>query len=218
MFRASGSLPDRREHDVTASAKKMNARIGGTGTLGSCSYPGNIAERGTVMCEVCKKVRDSNESLIWYKDKNGEPKGYVEIRYKHDRFELWSGNCFREINYCPICGRKLKDGEEKHLNENEEKFTKCDKCEQLEECKENRKVLNIKSGCEEFPHYVPNIGAICEKEVETNREIREQKKLLDKISKLEDRHQSDCIKINQLHTTIDVLVEKLERLLEVHGL
>lgn len=42
--------------------------------------------------------------------------------------------------------------------------------------------------------------------------------LRDKIAKLEDRHQSDCITINQLQTTIDVLVDKLARLREIHGL
>ena len=42
--------------------------------------------------------------------------------------------------------------------------------------------------------------------------------LRDKIAKLEDRHQSDCITINQLNVTIDVLVRKLARLREVHGL
>lgn len=46
----------------------------------------------------------------------------------------------------------------------------------------------------------------------------EQKEFLDKIEKLNDRHQSDCITINQLQTTIDVLVDKLARLREVHGL
>lgn len=34
----------------------------------------------------------------------------------------------------------------------------------------------------------------------------------------EDRHQSDCITINQLHTTIDVLTDKLARLREVKSL
>ena len=34
----------------------------------------------------------------------------------------------------------------------------------------------------------------------------------------EDRYQSDCITINQLHTTIDVLTDKLARLREVKGL
>lgn len=53
------------------------------------------------------------------------------------------------------------------------------------------------------------------KEVETNTDIAES---IDKIAKLNDRHQSDCIKINQLNVVIDVLVEKYARLREVHGL
>lgn len=167
------------------------------------------------MCEFCE-----NQKIIEFFD----GKITWHIRDKEKGYDMYYANSrtgelgMIEISYCPICGRNLKDGEEKHLNENEEKFTKCDKCEQLEECRENRKVLNIKSGCEEFPHYVLNIGAICEKEVETNREIREQKELLNRIAKLNDRHQSDCIKINQLQTTIDVLVDKLVKLREVHGL
>ncbi len=52
----------------------------------------------------------------------------------------------------------------------------------------------------------------------TNGERCEQKELLDEIAKLNDRHQSDCIEINQLQTTIDVLIDKLARLREVHGL
>lgn len=35
---------------------------------------------------------------------------------------------------------------------------------------------------------------------------------------LRERYQADCITINQLQTTIDVLVKKLSRLQEVHGL
>ena len=99
--------------------------------------------------------------------------------------------------------------------EHEEKFTKCDKCARLEECKENRKVINIQYGCGEVSHYVLNIGAICEKGAEKDRDIEE---LIDKCKKLNNRHQSDCIEINQLQTTIDVLVKKLSRLQEVHGL
>lgn len=38
------------------------------------------------------------------------------------------------------------------------------------------------------------------------------------ISELEDRHQSDCIRINQLLTTIDVLTELYQKLREVRGL
>lgn len=46
----------------------------------------------------------------------------------------------------------------------------------------------------------------------------EKVSLKDRIAKLNDRHQSDCITINQLNVTIDVLVEKLAKLREVHGL
>ena len=58
-------------------------------------------------CKYCQKVRDDNEYLI-YDELNEEVMEAVQIRYKHDKFELWSGICFREINYCPMCGRKLR--------------------------------------------------------------------------------------------------------------
>ncbi len=58
-------------------------------------------------CKYCQKARDDNDDLI-YDELNGEVINFVQIRYKHDKFELWSGNCFREINYCPMCGRKLR--------------------------------------------------------------------------------------------------------------
>ena len=40
----------------------------------------------------------------------------------------------------------------------------------------------------------------------------------ERIAELEDRHQSDCIRINQLLTTIDVLTERYQKLREIHGL
>ena len=54
-----------------------------------------------------------------------------------------------------------------------------------------------------------------ENEGKTDKYIEE---LLDEAKKLNDRHQADCITINQLQTTIDVLVDKLSRLREIHGL
>ena len=53
---------------------------------------------------------------------------------------------------------------------------------------------------------------------EENEERCKQKESIDKIEKLNERHQSDCITINQLNVTIDVLVDKLARLREVRGL
>lgn len=40
----------------------------------------------------------------------------------------------------------------------------------------------------------------------------EQQDKLKRIEELEQRHQLDCIKINQLNTTIDILVDKLAQL------
>lgn len=39
-----------------------------------------------------------------------------------------------------------------------------------------------------------------------------------KIENLEDRHQSDCIEINRLNTTIEVLADKYSRLRQQMGL
>ena len=38
------------------------------------------------------------------------------------------------------------------------------------------------------------------------------------FAKLQDQHQQDCIKINQLHVTIDTLVDKYSRLRETAGM
>lgn len=38
------------------------------------------------------------------------------------------------------------------------------------------------------------------------------------IAKLQDQHQQDCIKINQLHVTIDTLVDKCSRLRKTFGM
>jgi len=187
--------------------------MGAATILGSCSYLGNLTEIGIVMCKYCenKKRIEFDDGKETWNIKNNE-KGYEMIYANHETGRLKSIT----ISNCPICGRKLIDGEEKHMHENEEKFTKCDKCEQLEECKKNGKVLNTRWSCDDFDHYIPNIGTFCEKrEVETDKYFEE---LLDEAKKLNDRHQSDCITINQLQTTIDVLVDKLARLREIHGL
>ena len=95
------------------------------------------------MCEFCEEqkiIEFFDGKITWHIREKG--KGYDTYYANSKTGELG----IIDISYCPICGRKLTDGEEKHLHENEEKFTKCDKCEQLEECKENRKVLNINSG------------------------------------------------------------------------
>ena len=47
---------------------------------------------------------------------------------------------------------------------------------------------------------------------------KEKEPLKQKCKELEDKHQSDCIKINRLNTTIDVLIHKVEYLRQFAGL
>ena len=67
-------------------------------------------------------------------------------------------------------------------------------------------------------------------EEERIRVTRERDKLIDErnnllknskaydFAKLQDQHQQDCIKINQLHVTIDTLVDKYSRLRKSVGM
>lgn len=112
------------------------------------------------MCKYCKQGKMIDFGEVTWNIQNTE-KGY-EMQYANRETGKIKSIT---ISYCPICGRKLPDGEEN--------------------------------------------------EVETDKYFEE---LLDEAKKLNDRHQDDCIKINQLNTTIDVLVDKLSRLREVHGL
>ncbi len=114
------------------------------------------------MCKFCeneKKIAFDDGKITWHIQNT--QKGYEMIYENHMTGRLKAIT----ISYCPICGRKLTDGEEN--------------------------------------------------KVETDKYFEE---LLGEAKKLNDRHQSDCIEINQLQTTIDVLVKKLSRLQEVHGL
>lgn len=115
------------------------------------------------------------------------------------------------ISYCPICGRKLTC-EENEVNDSikKENIRLKNDLETFTNCLLPR--ATIRAG-EEIKKGNYDLVAIV-----TNGERCEQKELLDKIEKLNERHQSDCITINQLNVTIDVLVEKLARLREVHGL
>lgn len=58
-------------------------------------------------CEYCRPVRDDNEELI-YTEIDGECTNFTQIRYKGGEYRLYTVNAFIRINYCPICGRRLK--------------------------------------------------------------------------------------------------------------
>lgn len=112
------------------------------------------------MCKYCEQGKMIDFGEVTWNIQNTEES--YEMKYENNEGRMTHGIT---ISYCPICGRKLTDGEEN--------------------------------------------------EVETDKYFEE---LLDEAKKLNDRHQSDCIEINKLQTTIDVLVDKLAKLREVHGL
>lgn len=88
--------------------------------------------------------------------------------------------------------RKVKELQSKIDESIESERTLCEEIEKLEtEKKENRDKM--------FPY-------------------ESIEKMKEKIAKLNDRHQSDCIEKTQLHTALDVMTEKYQRLRDIHGL
>lgn len=69
---------------------------------------------------------------------------------------------------------------------------------------ENIKFVNLFGDCEE--ESLPFSSDECEDCLE------------EELEDLRDRHQQDCITINQLHTTIDTLVDRYAKLREMRGL
>lgn len=69
---------------------------------------------------------------------------------------------------------------------------------------ENMRLADLFEDCEEEP-----LPFSCEEYAEC---------LETKLEELRDRHQQDCITINQLHVTIDTLVDRYAKLREMRGL
>lgn len=140
------------------------------------------------MCEFC----DGKEKDIVNNPEHRwsilEHSGVFYMAYKDK--SIIGSQCI-SIDYCPYCGRRLV------LNGCDRKDLE-NKIKELESelaVKEN--LLKIKAGIQEdFDMQYAKL----------------------RIAELEDRYQSDCITINQLNTTIDVLVDKLNTLRKLNGL
>lgn len=79
---------------------------------------------------------------------------------------------------------------------------------------------------EDYDNILLKLGKVYEKidklESERVNQLTEDPSLIDYdkeklIAQLQDQHQQDCIKINQLHVTIDTLVDKYSRLRKTAG-
>lgn len=88
-----------------------------------------------------------------------------------------------------------------------------------------RKVKELHSKLDESVVGERNLCEEIEKLEQEKRENRDKmfpyesvEKMKKKISILNDRHQSDCIEKTQLHTALDVMTEKYQKLRDIHGL
>lgn len=158
------------------------------------------------MCKYCEQGKTIDLGGTTWNIQNTE-EGY---EMKYENYETRMTHSIT-LSHCPICGRNLT-GKENKVNDT---ITK----ENIRLKKELDTFINCL-----LPRATIQAGEEIKKgnyslvTIVTNGERRDWKELLDKIEKLNDRHQSDCIEINQLNVTIDVLVNKLARLREVHGL
>jgi len=88
-----------------------------------------------------------------------------------------------------------------------------------------RKVKELHSKLDESIEAERSLCEEIEKLEADKRESRDKifpyesvEKMKEKIEALNDRHQSDCIEKTQLHTALDVMTEKYQRLREINGL
>lgn len=77
------------------------------------------------------------------------------------------------------------------------------------------KIVALEKECDELKRsrseWIDNAATL-------SRRCENLEKQIAEMQTLSDRHQSDCIKINQLQTTIDVLIHKIEYLRQFAGL
>lgn len=93
------------------------------------------------------------------------------------------------------------------------------------EIEKHTKIKELQSKLDESVEAERNLCEEIEKLEAEKRENRDKmfpyeriEQMKEKIEKLNDRHQSDCIEKTQLHTALDVMTEKYQRLRNVHGL
>ena len=86
---------------------------------------------------------------------------------------------------------------------------------------DNHRIEELKKENSELDHMRKSWMETAEKWSKLNKDLQDRvdsfEFAINQVAELEDRHQSDCIRINELLTTIDVLTERYQKLREVHG-
>ena len=144
----------------------------------------------------------------------------IELDFSaHDKvFEDRIAEQKNEISMLKSLIDNYRDAESKLFDENQELKQRIDELESKET-----------ESLDEVPDSITIDGYKC-KIIKTERGLyisrdeiysiidKEKEPLKQKCKELEDRHQSDCIEINRLNTTIDVLIHKVEYLRQFAGL
>ena len=112
----------------------------------------------------------------------------------------------------------IADGKKPDISVSENGVSVGCECGGYHLAKERIEVLEKENS--ELDHMRKSWMETAQKWAELNSELQDKIDKLEcfckTISELEDRHQSDCIRINQLLTTIDVITERYQKLREVH--
>lgn len=147
---------------------------------------------------------------------DGIPKGYTAEKI----CEIV--RAYEDIKHC-----KEHAGEHLHSEEHLKIINLRQEIERLKRnsSKKDELIKSLKSKLDESAE---SERSLCEKIEKLEVEKRENRdkmfpyesveKMKEKISELNDRHQSDCITINQLQVTIDTICDKYSRLRKIHGL
>ena len=116
----------------------------------------------------------------------------------------------------------IADGKKPDVSVSENGVSDGCECGGYHLAKERIKVLEKENS--ELDHMRKSWMETAQKWSELNSELQNKISEIEKdccfarMSELEDRHQSDCIEINRLHTALEVMTEKYMKLREVHGL
>ena len=151
-------------------------------------------------------IRNQNGVTV---DINGIPK-----EYSHEKISEIV-RAYEDINHC-----EEHVGEHLHSEEHLKIISLRGENDSLK-----RKVKELHSKLDESIEAERSLCEEIEKLEADKRESRDKifpyesvEKMKEKIEALNDRHQSDCIEKTQLHTALDVMTEKYQRLRDIHGL
>lgn len=164
------------------------------------------------MLQIMKKTQKENDELRNRIEKlesdicGGSP--CIVSEFHSFEGESW----IRATTYDDVLLR-LKKANERIEDLEKDKFNKSmDELKRIEKLSSENKSLKDENTA--LKQHVKDMEDVCDGSCFSDEEDESDKL----IAELQDQHQQDCIKINQLHVTIDTLVDKYSRLRKTAGM